>query len=74
MTLTTRQKLIVYLADAGEDEVDALYEVVKEGIIEKSPLILTDEQLHLLNTERELHLSGKTKSYSRKETIEIIKR
>ena len=34
---------------------------------------LTEDQFQILEKERELHLAGKTKSYTREEANEIIK-
>lgn len=34
---------------------------------------LTDEQLQILDKEHEMHVSGKSKSYTREEAIQIIK-
>jgi hypothetical protein len=72
-TLTPRQKLITYLADAEESEIDALYNVLMKSINNEKHFIISDEELKLLEVERELHLSGKSKSYTREESIQIIK-
>jgi hypothetical protein len=72
-TLTTRQKLITYLADADEGEIDALYNVLKKNINGEKHFVISDEQLKMLEAEEELHLSGKSKSYTRDESIQIIK-
>jgi len=73
-TLTTRQKLITYLADADENEIDALYNVLKKDITGEKHFSITDEQLKMLEADRELHISGKSKSYTRQEANQIIKR
>lgn len=72
-TLTTRQKLITYLADADESEINALYNILEKNIATDTHLSLTDEQLELLEAEQDLHLSGKSKSYTREEATAIIK-
>jgi len=72
-TLTIRQKLISYLADADDSKVNAIYTLVENDIQEEPAFFLTDEQLAILDEERELHLSGQTKSYSRREAYQIIK-
>lgn len=71
-TSTIRKKLINYLADADESKVKAIYTLLEDDI-QQDEHSVTDEQLEILERERELHLSGKTKSYSRSEAVEIIK-
>ncbi|PTR01203.1 hypothetical protein C8P68_101437 [Mucilaginibacter yixingensis] len=72
-TLSTRQKLISYLADADESKVEALYILLEKDIAEEQSLILTEEQVQLLAEERQSHISGQSKSYTRQEAREIIK-
>jgi hypothetical protein len=72
-TLTIRQKLMTYLADADDSKVKAMYTLLENDIRDESAFILTDEQLDILDKERELHLSGQSKSYSREEATQIIK-
>ncbi len=38
------------------------------------PCSLTDEHLSMLDKERDLHITGQTKSYSRTEAILLIKK
>jgi len=71
-TATIRKKLITYLADADDSKVKAIYTLLEDDI-RLDEISFTDEQLQILELERELHLSGQTKSYSRQEAIEIIK-
>jgi len=71
-TAAIRKKLITYLADADDSKVKAIYTLL-ENDIRQDEISFTDEQLQILERERELHLSGQTKSYSRQEAIEIIK-
>jgi hypothetical protein len=72
-TLTIRQKLITYLADADDGKVRALYTLLEKEIGDEPAFQLTDEQINFLNTERELHMSGQSKSYTREEAGQIIK-
>jgi len=72
-TTAIRQKLMTYLADAEDSKVKAIYTLVEGDINKEDAFELTDEQLHILDTEREMHLAGKTKSYTRQEAAEIIK-
>lgn len=74
MTITAiRHRLISYLADADDNKVKAVYTLLEKEIDEKQLFVLSDEQLQILDKERELHLSGQSKSYNRNETRQIIK-
>ncbi|QEC75928.1 hypothetical protein [Mucilaginibacter ginsenosidivorax] len=72
-TLTMRQKLMSYLADADDSKVNALYKLLERDIQEEEVFTLSNEQLDILKKEREMHLSGQSKSYSRQEASQIIK-
>jgi hypothetical protein len=72
-TTAIRQKLMTYLADADDSKVKAIYTLVEGDMNKEDAFELTDEQLNILDTEREMHLSGKTKSYTRQEANQIIK-
>ena len=71
-TLTARQKLISYLADADETKVNALFTILEKEIQEEESFSLSDEQL-ILEDEHDLHVSGQSKSYTRQEAAEIIR-
>jgi len=72
-TLSIRQKLLSYLATADDSKVKAIFTLVEAEIESEPSFILTDEQLAILDHERELHLSGQSKSYSREEAAQIIR-
>jgi hypothetical protein len=72
-TLSIRQKLMTYLADADDSKVKAIYTLLEKEIKEEGDFKLTDEQLGILDKERAMHLSGQTKSYTRQEATQIIK-
>jgi hypothetical protein len=72
-TLSIRQKLMTYLADADDSKVKAIYTLLEREIKEEGDFKLTDEQLGILDKERAMHLSGQTKSYTRQEAAQIIK-
>jgi hypothetical protein len=72
-SLTIRQKLITYLADADDSKVKALYTLLEKEIREEDAFILTTEQLQILDREHEMHFLGQSKSYSREEATQIIK-
>jgi hypothetical protein len=72
-TLTIRQKLMTYLADADDSKVKAIYTLLEREIREDDIFTLSEEQLQILDEERELHITGQSKSYSREEANQIIK-
>jgi hypothetical protein len=72
-TLAIRKKLITYLADAEDSKVKALYTLLESEIDESNAFALTKEQIQILDIERDLHISGRSKSYSREEASQIIK-
>jgi hypothetical protein len=72
-TLTIRQKLITYLADADDSKVKAIYTLLEREIREDDIFTLSDEQLQILDEEHEMHITGQSKSYSREEANQIIR-
>ena len=72
-TLTIRQKLMTYLADADDSKVKAIYTLLEREIGEDDIFTLSEEQLQILDEERKLHITGQSKSYSREEANQIIK-
>ena len=74
MTITAiRNRLISYLADADDNKIKAVYTLLEKDIDEKELFVLSEEQLQILEKERELHLSGQSKSYNRNEARQIVK-
>ena len=65
--------MISYLADAEESKVNALFTLLKKEMQQGDAFSLNVEQLELLENERNLHISGESKSYSRLEASEIIR-
>ncbi|MFC0517032.1 hypothetical protein ACFFGT_22680 [Mucilaginibacter angelicae] len=72
-TLTIRQKLMIYLADADDSKIKAIYTLLKREIKDENAIILNEEQLAILDKERGMHLSRQTKSYTRQEANQIIR-
>ncbi|UOE48348.1 hypothetical protein MTO98_28470 [Mucilaginibacter sp. SMC90] len=72
-TLTIRQKLMIYLADADDSKIKAIYTLLENDIKDENTVNLTKEQLAILDKEREMHLSGQSKSYTRQEANQTIK-
>ncbi|HTK22021.1 MAG TPA: hypothetical protein VL442_21030 [Mucilaginibacter sp.] len=68
-----RSRLISYLANADDNKIKAVYTLLEKDIEEKETFVLSDEQLEILEKERELHLSGQTQSYTRTDARQIIK-
>jgi hypothetical protein len=64
---------MTYLADADDSKVKAIYTLLKEDIRGEDSFKLTNEQLLILEREREMHLNGQTKSYTRQQANQIIK-
>jgi hypothetical protein len=71
-TLTIRQKLMTYLADAEDTKVKAIYKLLEKEILDEDHFVLTDEQSQILEREREMHLSGQSKSYNREQAHQIV--
>lgn len=72
-TTAIRKKLMTYIADADDKKVKGLYMLVEDEITKKSTFSLSAAQLKMLETEKEKHISGKSKSYSWPEAKEIIR-
>ncbi|GGH12673.1 hypothetical protein [Pedobacter zeae] len=74
MTSTAiRQRLITYLSDAEDNKIRAIYTLLEKEIEGEQSFSLTEEHLEILDRERELHLNGQTKSYSKEDSFDIIK-
>lgn len=71
-TAAIRKKLISYIADADEKKIKGMYLLFEEEIEREKDFTLTEEHLRILEEEREKHVSGKSKSYSRQEANDII--
>jgi len=73
MTIATiRQRLINYLEEAEDNTIKAVYTLLEKDISEGS-ISLSAEQWDILEKERALYLSGKTKSYTKTEALSFIK-
>jgi hypothetical protein len=68
-----RHRLISYLANAEDSKIKAVYTLLEKEMDESQRFTLSDEQLKILDKERELHLSGQSKSYNRTDARLIIK-
>ncbi len=67
-----KEKIIHYVEDLDDKKAKALYTLLEDDIEDQSSFSFTKEQLEILNEEHELHMSGKTKSYTWAEAKDII--
>lgn len=72
-TTAIRKKLMTYIADADDKKVKGLYMLVEDEISKKEKFTLSSSDIKMLEKERELHLKGKSKSYSWEEGKHIIR-
>jgi hypothetical protein len=74
MTATTiRKKLLAYIAEADDKKVKGLYRLVENDISGVEKFELNDEHFEILEHDRQEHLKGKTKSYSREDAKQIVR-
>ena len=69
-TAGMRKQLMTYLSEADDKKIKGLYSLLEDNLISHD---LTKEQLEFLNKERQLHVSGESKSYSWEETKAFIR-
>ena len=72
-TAAIRKQLITYIADADDKKVKGLYMLIEDEISKKDKFTLSAAQLKRLDKERDLHIKGKSKSYTWSEAKEIIR-
>ena len=72
-TTSIRKKLIAYIAEADDKKVKGLYKLIENDISGVEKFELSDEHFQILEHDREEHLKGKTKSYSREDAKQIIR-
>ena len=72
-TTAIRKQLMTYIADADDKKVKGLYMLVEDEITRKGKISLSASELKRLDKERDLHIKGKSKSYSWPEAKEIIR-
>lgn len=72
-TAAIRKKLLAYIAEADDKKVKGMYLLFEEEIEKEPEFVFTEEQLQILDAERENHLNGNSKSYSWQEAKEIIR-
>lgn len=68
-----RKKLISYLEKADEKKVKAVYTIFEDEINGENSFSLSKEHIKILDSEREKHLTGKSKSFAWDEAKKIIR-
>ena len=71
-TTAIRKKLMTYIADADDKKVKGLYMLIEDDISSKEEFELNDEQIKMLERDRNEHIKGKSKSYSREDAKQIV--
>ncbi len=72
-TTAIRKQLMSYIADADDKKVKGLYMLVEDEISKKGKFNLSATDLKMLEKEKQMHVRGKSKSYSWPEAKEIIR-
>jgi hypothetical protein len=72
-TAAIRKKLMTYIADADDKKVKGLYMLIEDEMSDHKKFKLSDAHLKLVEEEREKHIKGKSKSYSRQEAKQIVR-
>lgn len=72
-TAAIRQQLHEYSERANDKKVEGLYMFVEDEINNPQTFRLSEEQLRILDEEREAHLSGESQSYSWEKAKQIIR-
>jgi hypothetical protein len=72
-TTAIRKKLITYIADADDKKVKGLYMLVADDIDTTPEFVLNNEYLKILESDRDEHIKGKSKSYTREEAKQIVR-
>lgn len=73
-SLSIRQKLIDYIANADEKKVKGLYMLMEDDISGNNEKFdLTSDHLRILNEEREKHINEETQSYTWDDAKKIIR-
>jgi hypothetical protein len=72
-TSAIRKKLMTYIAEADEKKVKGMYMLFEDEIEGAKEFKLTDEDIRILDDEREKHVNGKTKSYQWIQAKRIIR-
>lgn len=61
-----------YIADADDKKVKGLFMLIEDDISKEEEFKLDDEQIKMLELDRNQHIKGKSKSYSREDAKQIV--
>jgi len=64
---------MTYIADADDKKIKGLYMLIENDISNVERFELNDRHLKMLEQDRQAHLTGKIKSYSREDAKQIIR-
>ena len=70
-TAAIRQQLHEYIEQVNDKKIEGLYLFVEDEI-NRQHRSFTEDQIKFLDQEREKHLKGESRSYSREEASEMI--
>ena len=68
-----QEKLYEYIEQANDKKLQGLYMFIEDEITNHPSFVLYEDELKILDEERELHIAGKSKSYSLSEAQAIIR-
>jgi len=72
-TTAIRKKLMTYIADADDKKVKGLYMLIEDEISSGEKFELSGKHIKILDQDRDEHIKGKSKSYSREDAKQIIR-
>lgn len=68
-----QEKLFEYIEQATDKKLQELYMLVEDEIGSQPSFMLSEEELRILDEEREKHLQGESRSYNLSEAQSIIR-
>lgn len=68
-----RQKLHDFITDADDEKIEGVYQILESEISKNGSFILTEEQIGIVDEERQKHQHRESKSYTWEEAKEIIR-
>jgi hypothetical protein len=71
--LALRERLHEYIETADERHLSAIYVLVEDANLEKNGAIYDEDTMNMLYQRRENHRNGISKSYSAKESMDIVR-
>jgi hypothetical protein len=68
-----QEKLFEYIEQATDKKLQGLYMLVEDEIGSQPSFTLSEDELRILDEEREKHLQGESRSYNLSEAQSIIR-